>query len=409
MVRAASLLNLIAVLLMGIPVLAFSQNITFSGQIINATSAERITYASVFLSNSSYGTQSGADGAFVFRNVKPGQYELIVKYVGYETYQQVIMVDEQLPPLTIKLVPKIQQLQEVVVRPNLNRERDLAIFKREFIGNSDAALKFRIMNPEALTISYREGKLLEASSDDFLILENKHLGYKISYLLNEFTKTFIPDSFGAGMIYYEGASLFENLKGNRAQEKRWKKNRLNAYQGSGTHFYRSLLSNTTQQEGFVMYRLIKKDNPDRPSDQLIESKLQRFNQGSTLSNKINRDSLDYWYNKKNLPRQIQYLLKDSIRKKDIFFRTEKSDLFAARFPNCLYVTYKGRNPSEAFSDVYKPLNLGDVQVSVITLTGDEAIFDQNGIIVNARNVIYEGAWAEAKIPFMLPYDYRPGD
>lgn len=388
---------------------AFSQNLNITGKITDSKNGEPLAYASISLSNSSYGTQSDENGNYKLVNIKAGQYELIVRYLGYETYRQILKPNEKSQQLSIKLVPKMNELNEVVVRPDLHRERNLGIFKREFIGNSDAALKFKMLNPEVLTISYEEGKLLEASSYDFLIFENKHLGYRIKYILHEFTKTYIPDSFGAGMMYYEGASLFEELKGRTAQIKRWKKNRLNTYLGSQTHFYRSILRNQTQSQGFAMYPLIKKENADRPSDEIIEKKLERFRAFSGSSDKTKRDSLEYWINKKNLPKQIQLLFKDSVQTKDIFRLTNQKELSAILFPNFLYVTYKESGPVKQATSMYKPFDIVNVEGSTINLTGKYAIFDQNGIVVNARDVLYEGAWAIPKAPQMLPSDYQPGE
>ena len=388
---------------------AFSQNLNITGKITDSKNGEPLAYASIFLSNSSYGTQSDENGNYKLVNIKVGQYELIVRYLGYETYRQILKPNEKSQQLSIKLVPKMNELNEVVVRPDLHRERNLGIFKREFIGNSDAALKFKMLNPEVLTISYEEGKLLEASSYDFLIFENKHLGYRIKYILHEFTKTYIPDSFGAGMMYYEGASLFEELKGRTAQIKRWKKNRLNTYLGSQTHFYRSILRNQTQSQGFAMYPLIKKENADRPSDEIIEKKLERFRAFSGSSDKTKRDSLEYWINKKNLPKQIQLLFKDSVQTKDIFRLTNQKELSAILFPNFLYVTYKESGPVKQATSMYKPFDIGNLEGSTINLTDKYVIFDQNGIVVNARDVLYEGAWAIPKAPQMLPSDYQPGE
>jgi hypothetical protein len=106
---------------------------------------------------------------------------------------------------------------------------------------------------------------------------------------------------------------------------------------------------------------------------------------------------------------MQLLFKDSVQTKDIFRLTDQKELSAILFPNSLYVTYKESRPVKKAEGMYKPIVIGNVEGSTINLTNKYAIFDQNGIVVNARDVVYEGAWAIPKAAQILPSDYQPGD
>ena len=388
------------------PMILHGQARDFTGRISDAKTGESIPSASVFITQSSMSTQSDAEGRFRFRNIKPGHYELVVKYVGYETLNQPIVIEEGSKQVELKLNPQTQELKAVVIKADKYRDRNLAIFKREFIGNSEAALSFKFLNPNELVISYTEGELLEAYSKDFLVFENHYLGYRIKFLLNEFTRTFIPGTFGEGVIYHEGSSFFEPMKGSDAKMRRWKRNRLNTYRGSVLHFYRSLIDNTLQSEGFTMYRLIRKDNPDRPSSEMIESKLKSLRLNKTSYN--NADSIEYWLNKRALPKQIQYLLKDSLLTRKVFRYTDRPGLYALKFDDNLYVTYKGKGAGRSSSNANLPLTKDGEAVGVISLLDKHVFFDRNGIVANPRKVLYEGYWA-GKVPALLPSDYQPGD
>ncbi|HXI01453.1 MAG TPA: carboxypeptidase-like regulatory domain-containing protein [Sphingobacteriaceae bacterium] len=382
---------------------SFGQTTSVSGRITDANSGEEISFASVFLGNSSTGSQSNSAGYYNLKNIKPGKYDLIVKFIGYQTFTQDISCDVKDQEINIRLIRDSLKLAEIVIRPDPDQARNYAIFKREFIGTSAIALSSKILNPDVVRVSYEPGRLLEASSDDFLIIENKHLGYRIKYLLNEFTRTFIPGEFNAGMLYFEGVAYFEKMKGTKSKVKQWKKNRLDTYRGSSMHFYRSLVRNNYRQEGFSIYRLIKKDNQDRPADSIINSKINRFRQDLTLAGK---DSTAFWHAKKRLPKQFDYLLKDTLPVKEIMLKTDQNDIFALHFQDNLYITYKGKLVENHNSDVYRPLDMGDVAVTILTLKEKYALFDTNGIIVNPKSIAVEGFWY-SKISSMLPHDYDP--
>lgn len=91
-----------------------------------------------------------------------------------------------------------------------------------------------------------------AGADDFLIIENPNLGYRIKYLL----KTFQYNK-QAQVTAYDGEVVFEEMQGSKSQKEHWAKNRLHVYNGSVMHYLRSVFANTTQQEGFITRQLYK--------------------------------------------------------------------------------------------------------------------------------------------------------
>ncbi len=215
-----------------LPLGCFAQ-FTISGRVLNQPDKKPIANASVFLSNSSIGDKTAGNGGFTLHNAKPGKYDLVVSFVGFETYRQTITVNDKniiLPDIWIS--PRIILLNEVSIKPVIDpdRERNYEWFKDEFLGSSELAGECEILNPEILDLYYdKKTDILRASSQDFLIIENDALGYRIKYLLTKFKLDERP--FAKFRLDYQGSVLFEEMKGTPSEEKRWQKRRQKVYEG----------------------------------------------------------------------------------------------------------------------------------------------------------------------------------
>jgi TonB-linked SusC/RagA family outer membrane protein len=89
---------------------AFAQNFTLKGKITDATTGESLIGVTVSIKGTSNGTQTDASGAFSL-SVPPNSV-LAITYIGY-TAQQVTVTSAT--PVTIKLLPAANELQQVVV------------------------------------------------------------------------------------------------------------------------------------------------------------------------------------------------------------------------------------------------------------------------------------------------------
>lgn len=389
-------------LLLLLPAYLYAQY-TITGKVINASDKTPVPFASVFLSNSLVGGKTADDGSFTLNNVKAGQYDMVISFIGFETHHQIITITgSNLALGNIEITPKSTQLKEVTIGADLNRERNIESFLQEFLGRSENAQNCKILNPELINISFdNTTRVLEASSDDFLIIENKALGYKIRYQLNKFTK-----DYRSNMLYYEGSVLFENLPGKPAQQRRWEKNRLEVYKGSDMHFLRSIFADKLDAEGFKVLRLIRKPNPARPADSLILVKIRTFR----LFDKKHPewvDSADYWRKKQQLPKQVEYLVKQPRPLNDYVAHTDVNTMLALRFTDYLYVIYTKRHDSGSNGQLYHPVDVPDYPTSVISLNKAYAIFDSNGIFLDPTSFTYEGAWGLSRVADLLPVDYEP--
>ena len=242
------------------------------------------------------------------------------------------------------------------------------MFKEEFLGISVYAQGCKILNPEVLDLQYdKTSRVLTASSQEFLIIENNALGYRIKYLLNDFEK-----NYNQGSLYYAGSASFEDLQGKRSLMKRWTRNRLNVYKGSSMHFLRSVVADRVTDEGFQVMRLVRKPNPKYTGygDKYI-------------------DEVD-----------VHPLSNDAYAKP-----TNEKGLFVLTFDDCLYVKYNG---GRHFIDEN---NLNGFGTNATTITFDKhyAVFDKNGVFLDPTATSFNGVWGHSRMASLLPVDYEPGN
>src|ERR1700744_2359771 len=161
-------LNRLVLLLFFLPLAAFSQTRTISGKVTTSVSHEGIGKVSVFLSNSSYGTETADDGSFTLTGVKPGQYDLVASFVGYQDFSQTILVGKDPISINIPLLPKVNQLRGVVITTPANWKE----FRKAFIGTSENAKNCVVINPHVVNmVNSARRHTLEAWSTDFLVME----------------------------------------------------------------------------------------------------------------------------------------------------------------------------------------------------------------------------------------------
>jgi len=312
-----------------------------SGKIFDSAGKQPITNASIFLSNTTSGTESGKNGAFSLTNVKTGKYSLIVTVVGYEIFTEEITVNGNLKIDEISLQQSNKQLKEVVIKPDPFRSNYFFMFKEQFLGKSLRAQDCKILNPQVINFDYDDNqKKLTASSNDFIVIENNALGYRIKYLLQDFVYIASPDS---NLLRFKGLTVFEPLTGSPAQEKRWTNGRQDAYGNSSIHFFRSILSDDLKGNGFNVQEYAHYNNPDRPSDSVIMLELNYFK----LHHKP--DSIKYWKKINELPKMRRELMPYSLTPEEIASRTNLPGLYALGCDNNgLFVTYEKKRAFPEF-------------------------------------------------------------
>jgi hypothetical protein len=389
--------------------LGFSQ-VKITGTVLNMTDTKPIAAASVFLSNTTTGTETAGDGTFTLV-VKPGKYDLIVTVVGYEIYQQPILVSEKdihLP--VINMVSTTTLLKSVTIKPDNAWYRLYQDFKAEFLGTSPYARTCKILNPDSLDLNYDPStRQLMAKSRGFLIIANKALGYRIKYQLIRFVKDYKDQA-----MVYKGYALFEEMKGSPEEEFTWKKNRLDCYNGSAMHFLRSVITDKVAIEGFEVHKIYQTLNP-KPLFPPSNDGLVRVDAVQKYRNRYVDTVLDRLY---------------------YFDETQKKGIYVLDCPYSLCIAYKKRlDYQQDRKRIYTQFNLPNYETTIATFTQEPdsagipkdtimvayprlwafkrvlkkpyAFFDDNGVLTDPLSLSYDGYWAFMREAEALPFDYDP--
>lgn len=333
-----------------------AQNSFSIGGTVENEKGEPVESATVFLSGTTKITKTNATGKFELRGLNPGSYDLVISNIGYSSQKISAQINLNSITKTIILSTKEIQLEEVQIGKKSRRDRYLSTFFETFVGTSTNAAFCTILNPEVIQFS-TNGNTLQAYSDEFIIVNNKRLGYKISYLLRDF----IYDSNTITTVY-DGECVFENLKGTATQRKKWAVNRLRTYKGSFMHYLRSLYSGKTVAEGFVTY------NNGQTRDRLVDSLVDVRKYVS----KANKNFIDF------------------------------------QFDGQLKIIFAGKYVSPGVVvDNIDPFKLGSLPTSYALLFVNKAVIDKRGSIEDYKSFRLEGAWGNNRLGDQLPFEYEP--
>ncbi|MCC8407314.1 carboxypeptidase-like regulatory domain-containing protein [Mucilaginibacter sp. UR6-1] len=416
---------------------------TIAGKVLNAADKKPVESATVFVNNTSYGTKTDKEGNFIIRDVQAGQYDLIISVVGFKTQKASVTVKANVtvPPITI--TEREFELNEVkITRSKGVDNKYLEIFKREILGSSRFGRQCRIINPKVIELSYDKAvRNLTGYTSDFMVIDNKLLGYRVKYLVEDFERNETKAT-----VNYVGYVLFEEMKGTEKERSEWYVNRLEAYNGSPQHFFRALLGNNINragEPGFLVLTMTRTINPRRLPDSLIMANIRYYSERRSGSA---RDSMSYWLRMQRIPRRIQVMDTTRLKAQDVVQLTDQSGLYALKidntnylkiwkyvkvpgmsdmyeykcdtcdYTNSLYVTYTKKVPAlvvsknrvGAFSTekTFTPTAEMGQMASVITPT-ETVFFDRNGMVVNPMSLRMEGYWEKQRVGDLLPVDYLP--
>lgn len=338
-----------------------------SGTVTNET-GKPLKSATVFISGSQRITMCDEAGRFRFDHMDQGSYQLTVTMVGYTAFSENVSIQGKSVNINIKLKLKQTVLKQVNIGGKDNFDALFKIFRETFLGKTKNANDCIIVNPRVINFSTEKGLLL-ADADDFLIIENPNLGYRIKYLLKSFGYNAKID-----VTLYDGETSFEPIKGSAKMQKEWDKNRLKAYQGSFMHFLRSVYHNTVLKEGFLIKSVIGLIKyPLGTAGVVYDDRLLKFD---TLVTAIDTSFVAFKFSKKVLftynPRQAQ-----------------------------LEQTYRGF-PDPILNDI----SIGP-WMTTISLHANEAIIDKRGAHRDFRDFLIEGNLARYRVGDQLPFEYQP--
>lgn len=340
-----------------------------SGKVIDKEDSEPIIGAQIFLSGTTIGTVSDTDGNFVLTGIPDGIYELLVTSLGYSRVSSELNTNKIKPSYSFTLEAQVYELNELTVVPNSDDwNYNFSEFERIFIGQGPFAKDTKIKNKEVLNFDFDpETRVLTAYAYDKLTIENKALGYRISYFLESFTL-----DYKNNRTSYLGRPLFELMTSKRKRTRnKWKKNRALAYNGSFQHFVESLIENKASENGFTIRGEMRKD-------------------------------------------KSRYIGKEIISQ-DVFFRQIDDSNYELSFINFLNVTYENEYEdktylyyiSSSLSSNNRMLTLP--QTSMLTLNTPSVKIHKSGYIYDSLAILFDGYWGFEKMSDTVPLNFHPED
>lgn len=387
---------------------------TLKGRVLAADTKQPIHLANVFLSNTSIGTVTNAEGYFTIEHFPQGRYDVVVSCIGYESFVTTIQSAQLPKTIDINLVPKVNILQEVIVEPYEKNGWDKygKFFLDNFVGTSAFAKECKLKNPETIRFRYnKKENILRAFADEPIILENKALGYILKYDLKTFEY-----NYSTRIFYFQGYPLFEEMEtGRKRLQERWENRRADAYYGSLMHFMRSLFRNQLIQEGFETRKLIKISEEEKKRIRTLYNKRAYTNGvgnivvNDSILGQGNADSAAYYRKVMRQPEKMNVLIDKVLPGDSIAFAID-SLTAGLYFEDHLQVIYLYKQvPDEYVQANGLSVRAKSPVVSEIFLTRKNTIAVlSNGSYYEGIDLISSGYWGWwEKLATMLPYDYKP--
>ncbi|WP_461138510.1 carboxypeptidase-like regulatory domain-containing protein [Spirosoma pomorum] len=356
------------VLLLGSTRLAHSQSTaTLTGSVTDATTGKPMPFANVYVNGSTRGAVTDEKGSYTLTGIPLGTVEIAASFVGYQSVTQTSRFDNTTPQkANFRLKPSEQTLDAVTVKGNPKQwERHLRLFKKQLFGEPFGG-QCLLVNSDVLSFNENKDHLYATASEP-LIIENQALGYRLIYALSHF------DATTSGGVYYAGTARFEELKPqHERQANRFQRNRLTAYKGSIRHLMASLIDNTFEQAGFLIYQ----EDVTKPVS------LER--RSITLSAAVNDD-------KRLIPVKVSQLIQPgrlaterrlvSSMKLIVFYTNAVSGF--SPYPDARYAYTEMRLPR------------GQLQMSI------------NGVVTQPEGMELKGSMSSDRLSTMLPADWAP--
>ncbi|MCY4000595.1 MAG: carboxypeptidase-like regulatory domain-containing protein [Bacteroidetes bacterium] len=350
--------------------LGFSQTAaTIMGTVTDSTGVP-IEQANVFIASSMVGTTTNSNGQYTLRGIPLGTLRLVVSRIGYEpSHVDLFIRNAETYIRNFEIAEKIYELGEVTVSSDNRRwQRQLERFTTIFIGESPNAQQTEIMNPQVLDFSGRGGDF-RAQASEPLIIENRGLGYKLTYFLNEFIAE--PNSWR-----WDGEPLFETLSPSSPEEAaQWNARRDSAFYGSFRHFLLSVINDQVEVQGFKIY--------SRPgSNQGVFDP-----RGGASSRQNNRFPIDV---------------------SDILKPGDRDDERILDFKGFVDIVYTHELESNAFLRLQRRAGRARYQTSTIRLDRGPTVVDLKGDPLDPYGVtFYGGYFAYERTGDQIPKEFRP--
>ncbi|MCL2726866.1 MAG: carboxypeptidase-like regulatory domain-containing protein [Bacteroidales bacterium] len=258
----------------------FSHAQVIQGTVYDSKTRETLPGVVIFFDGTSIVTTSDYDGKFRFVLENKINANLVLSHLSYESL--VIEKPFEHRGESFFLKEKTNTIQAAVVTAEYDpfRAQRMHVFKNFFLGESVAAKSCAILNEDDIILRYDNlTNILHASARNPLIVENRHLGYRITIEIQNFqvkyTYTHTPytspntsnvgSSFSArNPISFELAPMSFSYKINYffVDQGRYDisltRRRNEIYERSRQYFWTSLITNFALKEsGFKIFNMLK--------------------------------------------------------------------------------------------------------------------------------------------------------
>lgn len=325
----------------------FAQNAEVSvikGTVTDSKTDEPLVAASVYFTGTTIGTTVQSDGHYTVVVLKPGNYELVISMVGYETRKTKYFIEKGREYVCdFRMEPKSLNMTTIEVEgvDQTEWKENLDLFLPKFLGTLGNPGECTIEKKEYINFKW-DGDALQAVTSKPIIIVNDYLGYKVVCEIVKFI--YNPTSH-----YYEYSTntLFYEMKPkDERQKEKWAGHREEAFFGSPEHFLWALKYGITEAQGYLLYPFEKDASWSKNMSKVIDPKELK---GS------------------------EQLLDEPVYS----------------FPGSIKITYKG------------------FDTSYITMMQPYFTIDSNGIADNHLPFSCSGYWSKRGLANLLPHDYLP--
>ena len=353
---------------------------TLVGTVTDSTTGEPLADVNVFIAGSMRGTVTNEQGHFRLTGIPLGAQQLYVSFVGYKAESRSLNLREsKVYRFEFSLQQTVLEGEGIVVEAERDEQwqRRYERFKAAFLGETPNAEQTEILNREVLSFDGGLGSL-EAFAARPIVIENRALGYRIEYFLEDFKLT-------RRRTQYDGEPFFEDLEGSPAQEETWERARREAFLGSFHHLMLAMIEGRVEEQGFKLYH--RQGSPSGPPGS------GRFGVGSASPRVAGgRTPIDVG---------------------DLMTEGDASGEHILDFPGTAEVIYLGEKQSEAYAN-WREQRTGRrggraprYQTSQFWLERGPATVDYKGEIVERYGVTVSGYFGFERIADQVPKEYRP--
>ncbi len=341
--------------------IAFSQNITIKGKVVDAQSKEGLPSCNVFINGSTVGTNSDLDGNYQFNNLTVREFDLVFSYVGYKSLsKKIIAKDGETITMDVELAPSDNLLTEVQVKSKRDKkwEKQLKKFRTYFLGESNFADKCEIENAWVIDFEEKEDGFYAKALEPIKI-KNLALGYNITFDLTDFFVGKDMHKLG-GNVYFT-----EMTPSNKAKLEEWFTNRAFSYKKSPVFMFKSLVDNKLAEAGFSLFVPKPGSNAIRTDD---------------FDSEIGKSVISYESSKMvGLGKSPEMKKIYIVNNLEIHNQSVKSELR----------TYQGI----------------DYGISWMQVRGNNVHVNKEGVPLNPQDIVVSGDMDYLKVSGMLPSDY----